>query len=464
MSVASEITRINNNIASAYTAVSNKGGTLPQTQNSANLATAINSISGGGGGSIQVINGIIEQYKASNQTISANSFVQFISGTKLADGTSVYEYISAVEISSNKVFIAHRSNYNLNAIICTINGTTITPGVDTLIVSGGSASNYVYQYASAVLIDINKVLVVHRHSNSMYGIICDTNGTTITAGTDTLLTDGNTSYAYISAVLLETNKVFISHRNSNDLNGVVCTINGTTITVGTDTQIATGTNIHQYAVAKLIDTNKVLIAHRGGSNLLHGVICTINGTTITAGTDTRIASGGSVYMSTSIALINTNKVLIAHRNGSYLYGVVCTINNTTITSGTDTQLSDVTNSYDDSSTILVGTNKVFIAHRNDTYLYGLVCTIDNTTITAGVDTKLSDGDYSYNYASAVLFDTSKVFVAHRNDADLYGIVFKINGTNIEDIFTITSATTKIEGLLVTQATTSNAGNVWVLNS
>lgn len=49
MSIASEITRINNNISAAYTAVSNKGGTLPQTQNSANLATAIGTISGGGG-------------------------------------------------------------------------------------------------------------------------------------------------------------------------------------------------------------------------------------------------------------------------------------------------------------------------------------------------------------------------------------------------------------------------------
>lgn len=54
MSVASEITRIQNNIASAYTAVNNKGGTLPATQNSANLATAINSISGGGSSSILV--------------------------------------------------------------------------------------------------------------------------------------------------------------------------------------------------------------------------------------------------------------------------------------------------------------------------------------------------------------------------------------------------------------------------
>ena len=47
MSITSEINRINNNIAGAYTAISAKGGTLPTTQNSANLATAINSISGG---------------------------------------------------------------------------------------------------------------------------------------------------------------------------------------------------------------------------------------------------------------------------------------------------------------------------------------------------------------------------------------------------------------------------------
>ena len=50
MTIASEITRINNNIASAYTACNNKGATMPATQNSANLATCIGTITGGGGG------------------------------------------------------------------------------------------------------------------------------------------------------------------------------------------------------------------------------------------------------------------------------------------------------------------------------------------------------------------------------------------------------------------------------
>lgn len=51
MSIASEISRINTNIANAYTACSSKSATMPTSQNSANLATTINSIPSGSGGS-----------------------------------------------------------------------------------------------------------------------------------------------------------------------------------------------------------------------------------------------------------------------------------------------------------------------------------------------------------------------------------------------------------------------------
>ena len=51
MTIASEITKLNTNLEAAYTAVDNKGGTLPASQNFDNLATAIGTISGGGGGS-----------------------------------------------------------------------------------------------------------------------------------------------------------------------------------------------------------------------------------------------------------------------------------------------------------------------------------------------------------------------------------------------------------------------------
>lgn len=47
MSIVSEITRINNNIAAAYSACEDKGATMPQAQNSANLADTIGSIPSG---------------------------------------------------------------------------------------------------------------------------------------------------------------------------------------------------------------------------------------------------------------------------------------------------------------------------------------------------------------------------------------------------------------------------------
>ena len=49
MTIASEITRIKTNISNAYTALEAKGATIPSEKNSANLASTVNTISGGSG-------------------------------------------------------------------------------------------------------------------------------------------------------------------------------------------------------------------------------------------------------------------------------------------------------------------------------------------------------------------------------------------------------------------------------
>lgn len=56
MTIASEITRIKNNIANTYTALSDKGATMPATQNSANLANTVASIPAGGGDTVTAVN------------------------------------------------------------------------------------------------------------------------------------------------------------------------------------------------------------------------------------------------------------------------------------------------------------------------------------------------------------------------------------------------------------------------
>lgn len=50
MSIATAIQNAQNKIVNCYTAIANKGGTIPATQDLAHMPDAINSISGGGGG------------------------------------------------------------------------------------------------------------------------------------------------------------------------------------------------------------------------------------------------------------------------------------------------------------------------------------------------------------------------------------------------------------------------------
>ncbi|MDV3426736.1 MAG: hypothetical protein LIR50_06040, partial [Bacillota bacterium] len=238
---------------------------------------------------------------------------------------------------------------------------------------------------------------------------------------------------------------------------------GTTITADTDTILVSGTNMHQYASAVLIDTDKIFIAHRGTNSTLAGIVCTISGTTITAGTDTTLVSGTNTYQYASAVLIDTNKVFIAHNgNGSYLKGMICTISGTTITADTDTILVSGTNMHQYASAVLIDTNKIFIAHSSDTitnyYLNGMICTISGTTITAGSDTTLVSEINASNYASAILIDTDKIFISHRGDNSY------LNGVVIDIETLIKTSTLKIDGLTKTECTTTTAGDVWILDT
>lgn len=86
MSIASEITRIENNIALAYTQCELKDATMPAIRNSANLANCIASIIGGGLGHI-VIGDLLFFYTGSS--ISGSSITidnSSVSGTSINIG------------------------------------------------------------------------------------------------------------------------------------------------------------------------------------------------------------------------------------------------------------------------------------------------------------------------------------------------------------------------------------------
>ena len=78
MSVADQINRIKTNIANTYTAAQAKGATMPQTQNSDNLAACVQSITTGGGGTqfgltISDVLGTVDDTGAVSRTTISNA-------------------------------------------------------------------------------------------------------------------------------------------------------------------------------------------------------------------------------------------------------------------------------------------------------------------------------------------------------------------------------------------------------
>lgn len=135
MSIQAQINRINTNIANAYTTIEAKGGTIPIQANSANLASAIESISGGGG-DINITNGQIQNLQTISGTIEANTFVSVKNGApdispgspatlanvcRCASGGSD---VKIFHIKNNKYVIfncgAPRGDYQNNAVSASI--------------------------------------------------------------------------------------------------------------------------------------------------------------------------------------------------------------------------------------------------------------------------------------------------------------------------------------------------------
>lgn len=400
------------------------------------------------------INGIIQDYYAyAGENISAGDFVEFINGVASqrtetsnyiaindTDASTAY-YISAVALDDTRVFIAHTihtgSIYVLYGVVCIINGASIIVGTDTLI---NDRRNCQYPI-STVLLQDGRVFVTHTGSNTsngsgsvfLWGVLCEVSNNVINVSQKQILVN-DTVYSNSSKVL-PNGSVFIAHRygTSNYIYGMIVEISGTTITTKTDTQLwGSSTQSATELSTVLLDKERVFIINGYSSSYrLYGMICTINGTTLTAGTNTSLVSTTYSSRALSSDKIDTNKVFISHEKDSDLYGIVCSVSDTTITKGTDTQIFNYVSTV--SSTLTIGTNKVLVIGINNTTeykMFGVICDIENNTITKNTPTIMNPNSYTGSRTSPVLL-RNNVFIAHSyNSVDkLYAQMFGIDKIN-----------------------------------
>jgi hypothetical protein len=166
-------------------------------------------------------------------------------------------------------------------------------------------------------------------------------------------------------------------------------------------------------------------------------VVSISGTTITKGTDTVINnSTARTGFAISACLLPNGTIFIAHsQTTNYnLHGIVVSVNGTTITAGTDTQISSLTKGGYIIKTQVLSDGNVFVMHNYDLanyYLYGEVVTISGTAMTVGADTELNNNIFTGYAISAVLLDNGTVFIAHSESSSYYlnAQVWGIDETN-----------------------------------
>ena len=400
------------------------------------------------------INGIIKNYYVyAGENISAGDLVEYINGisstttetsvdTQLSSTDYAGDVISAVQLDNSRIFIAHSysADYYLYGIVVTINGTTITAGTDTQL-----STTYTARSISTQLLSNGNIFIAHDSGYSnyyLYGMIVSINGNTISAGADNKLNaNTSTTGATISTQLLQNGNVFIAHSfTSYRLYGMIASINGNSISPGTDTRLSGTNNSGSTISTQLLQNGNVFIAHSYDSNYyLYGIVCFINGTTITTGNDMEIEKttpySGSKDISTVV--LPNNNIFIAHRSTgqAYLYGIVCTINGSLVfVNGTDTIINDSeTYTGFKISAVALDDTRVFIIHSysSSRYLYAVIVTINGTTVTVGTDTQLNAETYSGNKISSLLLQNGTIFTAHSysSNYNLYAQIFGIDEAN-----------------------------------
>ena len=403
------------------------------------------------------INGIIKNYYVyAGSNVSAGDLVEYINGvagqttetstdTQLStDSYSGYK-ISAVKLDDNRIFIAHSrgGDYSLYGIVVTINGATITAGTDTKIDSSYKYTGYVI---STQLLSDGNVFIANSRGGSYY-LDCNLvsiNGTTITYLKGKQLSTTSNTGSAISTQLLPNGKVFIAHSRDGIyyLYGMIVTINGTSITHGTDTQLSTTTYAGAGISTQLLSNGNIFIAHSYDENYkLYGMVVTINGTSITAGTDTQLSNTTGKIMRISAQLLLNGNIFIAWgRVSDYaiFYGTVATINGTSITAGTDTSISgtvDIAITADNSTQLLPNGNVLVVFGAGSGYLCGIIAMISGTVITWNTVTRLNTDVIAYSgylTVSTQLLSNGNIFVAHLHTGGEYYLYSQIFGIDEEN--------------------------------
>lgn len=235
-------------------------------------------------------------------------------------------------------------------------------------------------------------------------------GTAATVATAITPNSGNT----YTVAKLDTDKFIVFYlldSSTTDIKYRVGTVSGTTITFGTEANLVVAASAvgAGYFSADFLSTDKFTFTYKTTTETNgRTLVGTTSGTVATAGTPVAIGANTDAVNITATRKIGTDKyVIVCHDTTNSIYGQVCTVSGTTVTAGSEVQLSTTTSSPSALNFDVISPDTdAFVVHfRYDNNAFNLVAaTVSGTVITAG--TALSNNTLGNSQLNVGMFATS----------------------------------------------------------
>ena len=368
--------------------------------------------------------------------LNSDGTVTVVSGRTSATGSTTTFESSAIDndtfnlgstydSSNNRVVIVYKgpSDYAY-AVVGSVSGTTITFGTPVAITSANT-----YYIKATFDSSNNKVVVTYSDASSGYhghAIVGTVSGTSISFGTAVEFKDATTAEQTITFDS-NSNKVVIAYRRSNVFYAIVGTVSGTSISFGSEvTVLSSETQAH----GSTFDTvnNKVVLVYRDQDDSGKGkaVVGTVSGTSISFGSATEFGDSGNYFDGMDTGTVfdsSAGKVVIVYRHSNQvLHAVVGTVSGTSISFGTRVEIdssvvaSSIGASYDS------GAQKIVVTYGDGGNVNDLVLnvgTVSGTSISFSGVTQLDSANSSGGGASDNVYDVNAgtLVVAHRDGSD-----------------------------------------------
>jgi len=404
---------------------------------------------------------LIEYFETASYPVYTDVNIIYGTAQEFGDTNHSVEKVTCSEIDTDKFVVVYAdldvADYPGYARVGTVSGTTITWGA----ISEFASQVFFGQSLGVCKLDTDKFVVVYGDrslADDGYARVGTVATRTISWGTAVEFETGDMKLPNCTQLGTDKFAIVYNDETAGDLGTVsVCTVSGTTITAGTPVAFE-GQIFTKPGISKL-DTDKFVTFYADQGDSAHAKACafTVSGTTPTAGAIKVIDDTGTCY-DMAAAQLDTDKFVIAWNNETDTAGYIeiCTVSGTTITEGAEVEFNP--DNADHTALAAMDATHFILVYSDDgngdkgTSRY---CSFSVTTITLG-DEEIFHNAVDNEQKGVCLISTDRIVVAYTDVADVNDIGEAIVG-NPPDAPTMT---TQAVGDITGTTATGN-GNITV---